>query len=225
MTKKTPLTPKHRMDRLRRARDYLTQKRSLTKDVIWSDEKRFALDSPDSYQHYWADLRADAPIMSRRQNGGGGVTVWGFFSARGKFNIMVVKGNLNAEKYIGLIDACQKPYIERYHPAGAVLQQDNASAHAAHSTRMYLFDNDIDVMDWPSRSPDLNPVENAWVQLARIVYGKCTQYDSKEQLCAAIKEAAKQLDVDCLSTLVRSVKKRAMKLLERGGRHTSTTDA
>lgn len=55
--------------------------------------------------------------------------------------------------------------------------------------------------------------------MARIIYGHWTQYDNKQQLCEAPKEAARTMDGDFLSTLAPSVKKRAMKVLERGGRH------
>uniref|UniRef100_A0A1I7XD85 DDE_3 domain-containing protein n=1 Tax=Heterorhabditis bacteriophora TaxID=37862 RepID=A0A1I7XD85_HETBA len=39
-------------------------------------------------------------------------------------------------------------------------QQDNATIHASRSTKTWLEDNDVATMDRPSRSPDLNPMEN-----------------------------------------------------------------
>ena len=40
--------------------------------------------------------------------------------------------------------------------------QDGASAHTAHSVRDWLAEQDINVLPWCARSPDLNPIENIW---------------------------------------------------------------
>uniref|UniRef100_A0A1I7XFJ5 HTH_Tnp_Tc3_1 domain-containing protein n=1 Tax=Heterorhabditis bacteriophora TaxID=37862 RepID=A0A1I7XFJ5_HETBA len=39
-------------------------------------------------------------------------------------------------------------------------QQDNATIHVSRSTNTWLEDNDVGTTDWPSRSPDLNPMED-----------------------------------------------------------------
>ena len=39
---------------------------------------------------------------------------------------------------------------------------DNARAHRARITNRYLEQAAIVRLDWPARSPDLNPIEHAW---------------------------------------------------------------
>ena len=43
-----------------------------------------------------------------------------------------------------------------------ILMQDNARAHTARMYMTFLDDEGITVMNWPARSPDLNPIEHAF---------------------------------------------------------------
>src|SRR4051794_40287745 len=42
------------------------------------------------------------------------------------------------------------------------LQQDNDPKHASRVTKSFIFEKRICIIDWPSNSPGLNPVENMW---------------------------------------------------------------
>ncbi len=46
--------------------------------------------------------------------------------------------------------------------ADLILQLDVAPAHTAKSTKSWLNDHGVGVLDWPANSPDLNPLENLW---------------------------------------------------------------
>ncbi len=46
--------------------------------------------------------------------------------------------------------------------ADFIFQQDLAPVHTAKSTKSWLNDRGVGVLDWPANSPDLNLIENIW---------------------------------------------------------------
>jgi hypothetical protein len=65
-------------------------------------------------------------------------------------------------------------------------------------------------MDWPAKSPDLNPTENVWEYLAGFVYASGKQYDTKEELKLAIQAAWFNLDPNYIRRLSQGMKKRCL---------------
>ena len=51
-----------------------------------------------------------------------------------------------------------------------IFQQDNAAIHNASITKKYLFEQKIRLLDHPTCSPDLNPMENLWGLIVAKVY-------------------------------------------------------
>ncbi|GMS92226.1 hypothetical protein PENTCL1PPCAC_14401, partial [Pristionchus entomophagus] len=58
-----------------------------------------------------------------------------------------------------------RDWAERKYGGKVLLVQDNAQCHVSDSTRSYLEKENIEILDWCSESPDLNPVEMVWALL------------------------------------------------------------
>ena len=71
---KPTLTKTHKDQRLDFAREYVSFSIEDWSQIVWSDEKKFNLDGPDSL-HTWYDLRKEKEIFSERNFGGGSVMI------------------------------------------------------------------------------------------------------------------------------------------------------
>ncbi len=69
--------------------------------------------------------------------------------------------------------------------ADFIFQQDLAPAHTAKSTKSWLNDHGVGVLDWPANSPDLNPIENPIENIWGIVKRKMrdTRPNKADDMC------------------------------------------
>ena len=71
--------------------------------------------------------------------------------------------------------------MNRLYTNNAIFQQDNAAIHTFKLTKDWFKTKNIEVFDWPTKSPDLNPIESLWGILSR-VYKNKRQLENRETL-------------------------------------------
>ena len=97
-------------------------------------------------------------ITSTVTHGGGSVIVWGCMASAKVGSLVFIEGSLNSLKYIDILNnnlqkSSHKIFGKNHK---LILQQHNASFHKSAATRKYLEDAEIDVMEWPPQSLDMN---------------------------------------------------------------------
>lgn len=159
------------------AETYIFKNDDFWRRVIFSDEKKFNLDGPDGYAYYFHDLRKEEKFLSRRQMGGGSLMIWGCIGYKKTGSICFLPTKVNAEYYKNIL-VKEKPSFRVISDGNPIFQQDNAPIHTAKIVKKWLSESQMETIEWPALSPDLNIIENVWGKLSRMVYHESKQYSS-----------------------------------------------
>ncbi len=145
----------------------------------------------------------DKCVLPTVKQGGGSVMVWGCMSAAGSGELQFIEGIMNANVYFDILRQSMIPFLRRLGHR-AVFQHDNDPKHTSKMTTALLNKLRVKVMDWPSMSPDLNPIEHLWGILKRKVV-EC-KVCNIHQICDVIMEEWKRTPMATCEALMKRVK-------------------
>ena len=190
------------------------------KKVIFSDEWKFVMGYGNKGPHVRRQKheRHKAPCLKRSVKHPASVMVWGCISSRGVGNLCFLspKTTVNTEVYIDLLDAYLLPSVEKlFGDDSFVFQHDLAPAHRAHKTFKYLKEKQIDVLEWPSNSPDLNIIEFVWQKMKTRV--QQVHPRTLEELKAALLEVWGSFSHKEVEEMVESVSRRIPEVIIKKG--------
>lgn len=211
------LKPHHVEARLSWAQQHMSWTTEWT-NVVFSDEKKFNLDGPDGFQYYWHDLRKEPQLFKKRNFGGGSLMLWGAFSMQGRTHLCKCDGRMNPTKYIDLLENELITFSDDKMDGDFIFQQDNASIHVSRQTRAWFKEKEIDLLEWPACSPDLNPIENLWGILARRVYANGRQFESVNELYVAVCIAWREIPQTIIDNLINSMPRRIYNVINKNGK-------
>ena len=180
------------------------------KKVIFTDESTFQL-FPNS-RKLW--MSKSKKLISRKVKHPQKIHAWGGFSDAGFGKLITFTGTLTSKRIIELYENGLLPSSDIF-DHDWLLQEDNDPKHTSTLCKKWKQDKSIERMDWPSNSPDLNPMENLW----RIFKYKVANLHPKnlKVLEVAIHLSWSELPTKLAQKLVGSMFNRIQRVLEEKG--------
>jgi transposase len=144
----------------------------------------------------------------------------GCFAASRPGQLAIIDGKINSQVYQDILQenvrlsVCQLKLNKSW-----VMQQDNDPKHGSKSTTEWLKQKKIHLLEWPSQSPDLNPIEMLWHDLKRAIHTRNPKNIAElKQFC---KVEWSKIPPDRCAGLIRNYRKRLFEVIAAKGGPTS----
>ncbi|GFV10981.1 transposable element Tc3 transposase [Trichonephila clavipes] len=191
--------------------------------VLFTDESRFTMESDSGRLLIWREQRTryhQSNTVERHSYRGGGILVWAGISLGGHTDLHVFHGGtVTGLRYR---DEILDPYVRPYAAAignDFILMDDNARPHRARIVEEYLEDHGLERMEWPARSPDLNPIEHLWDYLGREVAALNPPPRSLHELKQGLLCVWSSLPIPVSDNLINSMGNRCRQCIQVRGGH------
>jgi len=183
------------------------------KKTLFSDETAFQL-FRNTIKHWYKGARPIRPMPKDRNK----IFAWGGFCVKGTTSLFCFRRIMDGKFYTEILEK-HIPEVRSMLGNRWRLQQDNDPKHTSRIAKEFLDDNVPAVMDWPSNSPDLNPIENLWAIVKRSV--ELRRPKNLSELEVFLGEEWGKISNSLLINLVNSMPQRCKEVIEKNGERIS----
>jgi len=142
--------------------------------------------------------------------------VWGAICSRGKVSLKIFTENMDAELYTKILEE-KLPEVKKLFGSVSAWtwQQDNDPKHTSNKAMLWFKEKRVRLIDWPSYSPDLNPMENVWGYIKKEIAKK--RPHTLAELEQNLLVLQNNLSDEYLGALVASMPKRVKVIIAKEG--------
>ena len=105
-------------------------------------------------------------------------------------------------------------------PDEFVYVDDNARPHRARIVQDYMADETIERMEWPAKSPDLNPIENVWGTMKQRLSRRLLPEHSMDDLRNMLLEEWDNISTRMIRMCIASMPRRIQACIDANGGYT-----
>lgn len=206
-----PTSARIRANRLAYVDRWLVGGRSTIGDVIWSDETTVKSQPNTRREKHWTPPTTPRPTQARVHSGGISQMFWGCVSKYGRGPLITIDGTMDQKLYLEVLRDQLLPeleYAQANIPGEWKFMQDNCPAHRSQNVRAFLQENNVECIEWPAYSPDLNPIENVWAWMKRKLAAENPPCETNEQLVDAFLRIWEQLTPELCARFCDGYEKR-----------------
>jgi len=219
--KRPAISTSNAAKRLAFARKYLKMPPMFWRKTIWSDESKFEFVNSKRRVRVWK-IRGEGlnsknvtPTTKHSKS----VMVWGCVSSSGVGKLVEITSKMDAKTYVNilennLIESANQMAIQN----DFVFQSDNDPKHTSKLAKKWFADNQINLLECPAQSPDLNIIEHLWDHLDRSV--PISGRKSFATFKNALFKAWNEIGSEVIQKLITSVPKRLQAVIDAKGFNT-----
>ncbi len=216
---KWSLTDHHREDRLAWAMEFSNKPIEFWNQVVFTDECK--VQRNPKKKKVWAIEGSEvAPTESDRWQDS--IMIWGAISSKGVSILHIINEDWKSCDYLLMLKKRLLKNLPNLNPNNRkgtennrlIFQQDGASIHTSQCIIEYFEERGIELLSWPPKSPDLSLIESVWAYLKDKLR---RSYDNREELEEDIKEQWKNIPVEFIENLYKSMSRRIQAVIESKG--------
>ena len=219
----------HISNRLQYARNHVLFTVNDWSRVLFTDEVKVNLHGSDGNYRYWIDkeeIKANCvtkqAIIPKEKYGGGSIQIWACFGFCG-VGFFRKYDRMNSKLYVKVLADEMMKSVNKCIPEKQrdnwLLLHDGAGPHTANIVKDWLTKNKVNTVSHPSKSPDLNPIENLWAICKRKLYEEKRCYNTKKDLFLAFSKIFNAIKPELCQSLVASMPNRMKKVISAIGKN------